>query len=72
MCKENTISYLYNLHMPQDLKLCPYPSHVGTGGASQVAQGVKNLPAMQEMQAPSLGQKEPPEKKMATHSSILA
>ena len=33
---------------------------------------VKNLPAMQETQVQSLGQKEPQEKEMATHSSILA
>ena len=32
---------------------------------------VKNLPAMQEIQAQSLGQEDPPEKEMATHSSIL-
>ena len=40
-----------------------------------MAQGVKNLPAMQEMQetwVPSLGQEDPLEKGMATHSSILA
>ena len=33
---------------------------------------VKNPPAMQEMQVPSLGQEDPPEKETATHSSILA
>ena len=33
---------------------------------------VKNPPAMQETQVQSLGQKESLEKKMATHSSILA
>ena len=33
---------------------------------------VKNLPAMRETQVQSLGQKEPLEKEMATHSSILA
>ena len=33
---------------------------------------VKNLPAMQENQVQSLGQADPLEKKMATHSSILA
>ena len=33
---------------------------------------VKNLPAMQETRVPSLGWKDPLEKKMATHSSILA
>ena len=33
---------------------------------------VKNLPAMQETQVQSLGQEDPLEKAMATHSSILA
>ena len=33
---------------------------------------VKNLPAMQETQLPSLGQEDPLEKGMATYSSILA
>jgi len=33
---------------------------------------VKNLPAMQETQVQSLGQEDPPEKGMATHSSVLA
>ena len=33
---------------------------------------VKNPPAKQEMQVRSLGQKDPLEKKMATHFSILA
>ena len=37
-----------------------------------MAQTVKNLPAMRESQIPSLGQEDPPEKEMATHSSILA
>ena len=37
-----------------------------------VAQVVKNLPAMQETQVRSLGQEDPLEKGMATHSSILA
>ena len=37
-----------------------------------VAQIVKNLPAMQETQVQSLGQKDPLEKDTATHSSILA
>ena len=34
--------------------------------------GVKNLPAMQETRIRSLGQEDPLEKGMATHSSILA
>ena len=33
---------------------------------------VKNLPAMQETQLRSLGQEDPLEKGMATHSSIVA
>ena len=33
---------------------------------------VKNLPAMQENQVQSLGQADPLDKEMATHSSILA
>ena len=37
-----------------------------------MAQMVKNLPAMQETQVRSLGQDDPLEKEMATHSSILA
>ena len=36
-----------------------------------MAQVVKNLPAMQETWVRSLGQKDPLEKGMATHSSIL-
>ena len=39
---------------------------------SLIAQSVKNLPAMQETQVRFLGQEDPLEKKMATHSSILA
>ena len=33
---------------------------------------VKNPPATQETQVPSLGQEDPVEKEMAAHSSILA
>ena len=40
--------------------------------ASLVAQMVKNLPAMQETWAQSLGQEDPLGKRMATHSRILA
>ena len=39
---------------------------------SLVAQMVKNLPALQETQVWSLGQEDPLEKGMPTHSSILA
>ena len=37
-----------------------------------MARRVKNLPAMQETRVRSLGQKDPLEKGMATHSTILA
>ena len=37
-----------------------------------MAQMVKHLPAMQETQVRSLGQEDPLEKEMASHSSILA
>ena len=39
---------------------------------SLVAQTVKNLPAMQEIQVHSLGQEDPLEKGMGTPSSVLA
>ena len=41
-------------------------------GASLVAQRIKHLPAMQETWVQSLGQEDPLEKEMATHSSTLA
>ena len=37
-----------------------------------IAQMVKNLPSVQETQVQLLGQEDPVEKEMATHSSILA
>ena len=40
--------------------------------ASMVAQTVKNLLAMQQTWVQSLGWEDPLEKRMATHSSILA
>ena len=40
--------------------------------ASHVAQSIKNLPAMLETWVRFLGQEDPLEKEMATHSSILA
>ena len=44
----------------------------GIFGASLVAHMVKIPPAMQETWVQSLGQEDPLEKEMATHSSILA
>ena len=42
--------------------------NVGFPGGSVV----KNLPAIQGTQVPSLGQEDPLEKEIATHSNILA
>ena len=39
---------------------------------SQVAQTVKNLPAVQETWVPSLGWEDPLEEGVATHFSVLA
>ena len=41
-------------------------------GTSMVAQTVKCLPTMRETQVQSLGQEDPLEKEMATHSNTLA
>ena len=41
-------------------------------GASLVAQRLKRLPPMRETRVQSLGQEDPLEKEMATHSSTLA
>ena len=40
--------------------------------SSTVAQMVKSLPAMQETRVSYLGQEDPLEKEIATHSSVLA
>ena len=45
---------------------------ISSSGKSLVAQMVKNLPVMQDTWAQSLGQEDPLEKGVATHSSILA
>ena len=44
----------------------------GSKGASLVVHTVKNTPAMQETWVLSLGQEDPLEKGMETHSRILA
>ena len=42
------------------------------GGASLLAQTIKSLPSVWETQDQSLGHKNPLEKEMATHFSIIA
>ena len=51
--------------------ICQYFPLIPTR-ASLVAQMVKNLPAMLETWVQSLGQEDPLEEDMATHSNILA
>ena len=66
----------YNPHIPSfhpsgSLGIV-FPHCMFTLVVSLVAQTVKNLPAMQETRVRSLGWKDPLEKAMGTHSSILA
>ena len=59
----------------QNFLLKPLPKYAyqfSSARASLVAQLVKNPPTMRETWVPSLGWKDPLEKEMATHSSILA
>ena len=49
------------------LLLAPLAEKIGS-----LAQMVKNLPAIQETWVRSLGQEDPLEKNVATHSNILA
>ena len=52
--------------------VCEVCSDLVKPWASQMAQLVKNLPAIRETWVQSLGWEDPLEKGMATHSSILA
>ena len=48
-----------------------FPTGIDSLRVSQVAEMVKNLPAMQEIWVQSLGWEDPLEEGVATHSSIL-
>ena len=61
----------YRHNNPIPTTLTTITAVIGTRGFL-VAQMVKNLPTMQETWVCSLGQEDPLEKGMATHSSILA
>ena len=54
------------------MTLCVTCSSYFLGLLSLVAQTVKKLPAIQETRVQSQDHEDPPEKGMATHSSILA
>ena len=62
-----TLSQSYSTYLSQ-----VFGNYLSTSGASLVAQMVKKLPAMWETQVQSLGQEDPLEEEMVTHSSILA
>ena len=66
------IADLVELFSSLKLGLDNYDLNIFISYRSLVAQMVKNLPAMQETWARSLGWEDPLEKRMATHSSILA
>ena len=68
----NKCSFLYIFQHHITLYPSRYKYHYASEGASLVAQRLRPLPAMQETWVQSLGQEDPLEKKMATHSGILA
>ena len=65
------IEYLIMRLFPTEFKKIIIWLTTNLGGASLVAQLVKNLPAIQETPVRFLGQKDPLEKELATHFSIL-
>ena len=64
------IHSIYNMFLHMYIYVCMYV-YIYTY-TTTMAQMVKNLPAMQETQVPSLSQEDSVEEKMATCSSILA
>ena len=58
--------------MQSSLSTVVFQDAFGCRWASLVAQTLKNLPAVQEIWVQALGQEDPLERGMATHSSILA
>ena len=72
-----SLSYNYNAKLLQDYQVSLWslmgpPSLDNLGDCKSLAQMLKNPPAMQETWVTSLGQEDPLEEEMATHSSILA
>ena len=68
------IYYILLIHSSMDgHKSCSHLlAIVNSDSTSLIAQSVKILPEMQEIWVQSLGQEDPLEKEMTTHSSILA
>ena len=70
----STQHYVFNGHLYciTCQNFLPFKECLTFHWASLVARMVENLSAMQEIQVQSLGQKDPLDKEMANHSSILA
>ena len=68
------VSLLFNMLFTFVIAFLPKNKHllISWQQSSLVSQTVKNLPAICETQTQSLGQKDPLEKGMASHSSIFA
>ena len=62
--------FLFHVLLKPSLK--DFEHNIASMWNKQMAQTVKNLPAMQETTVRSLGQEDPLEKGMASHSNILA
>ena len=66
------VMYILGQTLTPDSKSQVLGTAVAYGDESLVVYRVKRLPAMQETRVQSLGQEDPLEKEMATHSSTLA
>ena len=66
------VMYILGQTLNPDSKSQVLGTAVAYGDESLVVYRVKRLPAMQETRVQSLGQEDPLEKEMATHSSTLA
>ena len=70
-CLHYSLKWLWDWKIdwrPEDQRL----GIIQNSPTSQLAQRVKNMPSMWETRVQSLGQEDPLEKVIATHSSILA
>ena len=70
--KKNVILCSAMLYLYINERCYAFKGQVWEAGASLVVQTIKNLSAMHETWVRSLGQEDPLEKGIATHSSILA
>ena len=62
----------YDVHLAKKKTETSVNWSIFTSGASLMAETVKNMPAVREAWVQSLGQEDPQEQRMATHSSVPA